>query len=190
MPVSEPYPERFEIEIDRENQLKYMQNKAQHDWFLIASLLVGFISLMIILGDVTHNDSIVLAVKAIAKTLAGAGVSLFVITVGGYYLFSHKLVLKRAAFEKLEVDGADLVHTAIVKGDIQQIRRTHFRSITDFISEQDNHARKLGIGTIVVNTTGGGTAGSFSVVGIKDHEKVCKMLTEIDALREGRVAGS
>lgn len=182
--MNDPYPSTLNFEIDRQQLRNYLCVKWLCAWVLPLSFLgalFGLASMEKALdeGVGSRIDIILLIARCVAS---GMGISL-IISLLGYFVFSHRMACRLAASLEVSVEGAFLrvrQHAGLLSD-----RKLHFRSIVDYAAIQDVLMRYFGIHALQMTTTaGGGTRSCVLIPGVKDCLKVRDVLADIDRLRE------
>lgn len=185
---TQPYPEKFEIDIDRDALTSYLQKSWLTGWMFLPCFIIS----MMLLGLFTHAIQIV-EKRGFDRLLSQIPQGLFIasmvilgsitLSVILYLLSSHRQAKKYAQGLQLFVDGAFL---RIIYPKLTHIdRKIHFRAITDYTVITGSLMKKYGIQSLSMTTTGS-MCGNIIVTGVKNCQQVRNMLADIDADRELR----
>ncbi len=182
--MSDQYPDKLDIEIDRERLKNYLRAKWLLAWTLPLTAL-GVISGLPSAKDLERSHaSFAEGFPHILRAMVeGAGV-MFVIALLLYFAISHHVASRFARTLEVRVDGPFL-HIR-QQSYLLSDRKLHFRSIVDYSTIQGFLLRCFNLHALQMTTPAGGVNSIINIPGIKDCLKVRDLLSEIDRLRENQ----
>lgn len=183
--MTEPHPQEFELEIERDRLRAYLRFKWFAWWIAALSALgIGFglssVAKTLDQGLQPWDAMLILVVRAIG---IGWGAGLLLAGVL-YFAFSRRLADRFADELRVSVEGPYLrIRQHVV---VATDRKLHFRAIVDYAAIQDPLMRWFGIHALQMTTAGGGATAMITVPGVKDCLEARDMLSEIDCRRENQ----
>jgi hypothetical protein len=181
--MHDPYPQYFEIEIDRDGLRNLLRLQSFVGCLILLGIIGAFFGLLFSAKEVQVHprpweEAFALTERNIAISLTAS----VLVT-----LFLERLVFKRFADRyaqtfRVSVEGPFLriQETSIMRTD----RRLHFRAIVDYTLQQTWMASWFSVESIVMTTTGSGPKSTVCIVGVLNGLKTRDLLSEVDRLRE------
>lgn len=183
--VTDPFPSRFTIEIDRVRLRKFMRTGRLLLCFLPLAIFLPFFAFILAMGHVERGgfpwDQSVWIVLRWTGTGIGAAALIGSVI---YLIFNHHQSYRFAESLEVSVEGAFL--RIRQGGSVTSDRRIHFRSIVDYTCYQTRLMRFFGVHSLRMITPGAGPGAMLDIAGIKDCLRIRDMLSEIDSLRENQ----
>lgn len=183
--MHDPYPEKLEIEIDREALRRYLRAKWFVAWAGLLSLFGGFFGFLFATKELDkHPFALRSVLIAAAQGVGGGATSGFALGSLLYLAFCHSTAARYANALRVRVEGPFLrIHQDAVFNTCAD-HRLHFRSIVDYVVVEGPLLRRFKIAELQMTTTGGGQNSTLHVPGIRNCLEARDTLSEIDRLRE------
>ena len=182
--MDDPYPEHFELEIDRERLRRYLRVHWFLAWMTLFTSFGAVFGMASAIDEFEKNPVNFWVAVSTAAQCTGMGAAIgFGGAVVMYFVFSHYLAARYADALRVNVEGAFL---RIRERSLLEFRdrRLHFRSIVDYVVVQGWLMRRFNIAALQMTTTGGGPKSTIQIPGVRDCLQVRDALSHIDRLRE------